>query len=149
MLVDWCLVLAGQSVLGAAWCWVLGAGRWSLVGVCTQVSRRGCSSGALACAAAGCACTVLNTPSSFTLAKSPRTASQPTPHPRHHFPGCPRLPACLPAVSVVGAGNVRFSNCNMGVNFADNMGGAGEWRWPSLVLLCMHCLMLQHGSELC
>ena len=86
--------------IGACWpigvgcCLVLGAG--SLVGVCTQVSRRGCSSGALACTAAGCACTVLNTPSSFALAKSPCTASQPTPHPRHHFPGCPCLPACLP-----------------------------------------------------
>lgn len=35
------------------------------------------------------------------------------------FPPCPR-----PAVNVLGASNVVFTNCNLGVNFADNMGGA-------------------------
>lgn len=28
------------------------------------------------------------------------------------------------AVNILGASNVRFTNCNLGVNFADNMGGA-------------------------
>ena len=77
-----------------------------------------------------------------SLAAMPATAVPATPDCCwHQFPtGCtqaqasgpsPSLsPPPLPAVSVLGSANVRFSNCNMGVNFADNMGGAGERkRW--------------------
>lgn len=47
-----------------------------------------------------------------------RAALSPPPCPpllRHHL---------CPAVNILGASNIRFTNCNFGVNYADNMGGA-------------------------
>jgi hypothetical protein len=147
---------AGRLVPGACWpigvgcCLVLGPGCWALVlGGCLHASQ---PAGVLLWCPSLRRCGLCLHSSEHTQqlysGKVPTYRKPADPSPSPPLPWLPP-PACLPAVSVVGAGNVRFSNCNMGVNFADNMGGAGEWRWPSLVLLCMHCLMLQHGSELC
>ena len=39
---------------------------------------------------------------------------------------CPRPPAPpVAAVNILGASNIRFTSCQLGVNIADNMGGAG------------------------
>ncbi len=35
-----------------------------------------------------------------------------------------RSPPLPRAVNILGASNIRFTNCNFGVNYADNMGGA-------------------------
>lgn len=43
------------------------------------------------------------------------------------------------AVDIKGASNVRFLNCQLGVNFADEMGGAGAW--PREIARMMHCFL--------
>lgn len=42
----------------------------------------------------------------------------------HTLPPTTATTPPLHAVNILGASNVRFTNCNFGVNYADNMGGA-------------------------